>query len=303
MSRNLVLAASAFSLLLAAGCGSIEGASAGGDSAGASDALPEAGAGRDDGAGLEQQDEAPDSTVCLGLECGGECCDTGQICTDSGCCTQTTLATYDFESATCDSEGWAGAAKAAPFPKWTLDQSQNHTQPGKCAWHFGWPPDGNGGDAGQVPAGTLQSPEVDVTGYEKVQFGFWIWANVGDASYFLNKIWVDVDQVVTPGTILGKPQKIWAKPCSPVDDASECDPVPAPPYCSLWGCETFGTKQWQYYEVDADLDALVMAGAGGWISSTHKVVFRISFDSGDGMGSSATAIYIDDVSLSSVCQQ
>ena len=254
--------------------------------------------------GFECAEASPDEPQCSVEKCVNSECKMEPNASLPECCTQTTLAGYDFESATCDSEGWADLSQGAPLVKWTLNQSQNHTQPGKCAWYFGNPANMNYEEAGKTVKGTLQGPEVDVTGYEKVQFGFWLWADVVDASYFLDKFWVDVDQVVTPGILLGKPQKIWAKPCSPVDDASECDPVPAPPYCSLWGCETFEMKQWLYYKVDADLDAIMKAaGGGGWISSTHMVVFRIGFDSGDGFENTATGVFIDDVSLSSACQQ
>jgi len=256
----------------------------------ACDPLPECSTGFDC---AEASPEAPDCTI---EKCKNGKCDVGTNPNVVECSQTVEIAAYDFDGGTCTMDGWSDLSLGGTQVKWQSDQAQNYTPNGKCSLYFGNPVKKNYA----CPAGAksvtsvVRSPELDVTGHEKdIKLRFWLWQDLDDQTYFLDKFWLQVDQLIMEGMPLEAPVAIWSKPCSPLDDSGECAPDDPGLYCVTWGCDGLFDGQWTEYVVDVDLDEAVQLG-GGWISGTHVVVFELGFDSADCKGNSGAGLFVDD---------
>ena len=212
-----------------------------------------------------------------------------------GCCNQEVVALYDYDGP-CSTEGWVATPPMDPVMWQSVDCSTNpcgECKSGKCSLYFGNKQTCKYGPGWKI--GSAQSPAIDVTGYDQVEVSFWMWLDLEDPFYFLDKYKLEMDQYWTViGDAMGFPITLIEKPC---DQTLDCN-AGVPDNCLDLGCETLEMQQWVYHSMVVDLAAY------DWVPglTPKEAIFTFKFDSGDAVNWDGKGIFIDDFAVKSLCQ-
>lgn len=250
--------------------------------------------------------ECAESTP-LDPHCSMETCQSGVCGYDSnslkdGCCEQEVLTggSFDFDGP-CTMENWA-ANPPSGVVRWQADNHQNHTAGGQCGLFFGNATTHTYNNPGFPVQGKVTSPAIDVSGYQKIEVGFWMWLDLEDPTYLSDILTIKADYAPTATmSPLGEEVTLWTKPCSPVVD-SECQAFPVFAPCDELGCVELPYSQWAYYKLTLDFTQGEFLG-WAWNQFPSQILFLVfDFNSWDEIANNGAGIYIDDVEFKTICQ-